>query len=140
MHDGLDHTGGLVHTHPHAHESTHAHLHTHTGEHAHQHEGLDPATVHMHEHTHETVHAHDHAHEDGHVHPHGDANPERAEAVALLTYFLKHNQHHGEELRLLQEQLLELGLDAAAEQVDQAIKEYSSGDAHLAAALEQARG
>ena len=45
-----------------------------------------------------------------------------------------------EELRLLQEQLSELELDAAAEQVDRAIKEYSSGDAHLAAALEQARG
>lgn len=139
MHDGLDHTGGRIHTHPHAHESTHAHLHTHTGGHAHQHEGQGSAIVHTHEHTHETVHAHDHAHEDGHIHSHGDTNPVRAEAVALLTYFLKHNQHHGEELRLLQEQLLELGLNVAAEQVDQAIKKYSSGDAHLAAALEQAR-
>lgn len=97
------------------------------------HDGSDHngGLVHTHSHTHEPAHAHQHSH--------GDTNSEHAEAVALLTYFLKHNQHHGEELRLLQEQLLELGLNTAAEQVDQAIKKYSSGDAHLAAALEQAR-
>lgn len=138
MHDGSDHNGGLAHTHSHA--SVHAHLHVHTGEHAHQHEGQNPTIVHTHEHAHETVHSHANEHEGWLAHSHFDANPERAEVIALLTYYLKHNQHHGEELQLLQEQLQDLGLSAAMEQVDQAIKEYSSGDAHLASALEKARG
>ncbi|NLY87687.1 MAG: hypothetical protein GX083_03960 [Clostridiales bacterium] len=50
---------------------------------------------HKHEHC---GHCHEHTHADGeHSHCHsGNASPE--EAVALLKYMLKHNQHHSEEL------------------------------------------
>ena len=127
MHNGVDQSGGALHTQEHTHESIHAHLHTHTGEHAHQHEGLSPDTVHTH------AHIHTHEHEDLQKSEQLQQNgADKAEIVALLTYTLQHNHHHNEEMLQMQKQLRALGLDAEAEQLDIAISDFSVGNARLA--------
>ncbi len=131
MHDDAE-QNYTHHTHEHMHESTHAHLHTHTGEHAHQHEGMDPATVHSHEHTHVIVHDHEHAHMEEHIHAHdAEAEGNREELFALLSYTLQQNQHHNEELLEMQAQLRQLGLADAAEQLGQGIADFAAGNACL---------
>jgi hypothetical protein len=137
MHDGVDHSGGAHHTHEHVHEAAHSHLHAHTGEHSHVHEGLDLSIVHAHEHTHTVVHDHDHAHEGDHTHMHSTAaGGDRAETIALLAYTLQHNQHHKIELLELQQELQQLGQNAAAEELGLAISDYAAGNARLSAILE----
>lgn len=66
-------------------------------------------------------HHHDHTHE---VH-------DREELVALLTYMVKHNKHHAEELA-------ELGQSVdgkAAEYLAEAIADFNAGNAKLDLAL-----
>lgn len=136
MHDDME-QNCAHHTHEHTHESTHAHLHTHTGEHAHQHDGLDPATVHSHEHTHVVVHDHEHAHMEEHAHTHfAEAEINREELTALLSYTLQQSQHYNEELLEMQPQLRQLGLAEAAEQLGQGIADFAAGNGRLEAVID----
>ncbi len=102
-------------------QEVHAHNHDH---HARNQE------VHAHNHDHharnQEVHAHDHDH-SAHAHrPHDDA-----ELLALLTYMVKHNKHHAEELA-------ELGQSVdgkAAEYLAAAIADFRAGNDKLDLAL-----
>jgi len=99
------------------------HEHKHTHEHVH----ADGSThTHVHEHGHEHEHDHDHIHEGG---------GEKEEVRALLGYMLSHNKHHAEELHGLSERLRNLGMEAAAGVMDQAISYYQKGNELLEKAL-----
>ena len=86
---------------------------------------------HDHGHCHEG-HSHDH-------HSHGQAHsPE--ETVALLTYMIDHNKHHGEDLHEIYHALADSGKAEAAELLHKAMHLYEDGNALLADALKMIGG
>ncbi len=77
-------------------------------------------------------HTHSHSHE-GHSHAHSHQSPE--ESVALLTYMIDHNKHHGEDLHEVYHALESAGKTAAAEALHKAMHLYEDANAELEEAL-----
>ncbi len=81
--------------------------------------------------------------EPGFHHHHHDEEPKAFEsveqAVAVMSYMLEHNQHHAEELHELSHRLEAMGKSEASYLLDDALDKYASGNAMLAAALENLR-
>lgn len=112
----------------HDHEGVHAHTHTHDG------------VEHTHEHHHHHDHDHDHEH---HHHDHGcgcscsscgGCDP-RDELKALMTYMVKHNTAHANELVELAKKLDDLGDKVAFEQVMLAVSDFEKGNLRLSTVL-----
>ena len=87
------------------------------GEHAHHHE----------EHSHDCGSGHE-------CQSCGDKNC-KDETVALLTYMLQHNEHHAAELDQMADNLLKLGMDAAAKQIKEGVADSQKGNMRLSLAL-----
>ena len=93
---------------------------------------------HTHEHTHADgtthTHSHDHSHAHGHDHPHTDMNaqPGPEQTKALLTYMLRHNEHHAEELA----GMLDAMPENAREKLLLAIGTFEAANVQLKEALE----
>ena len=111
----------------HDHEGVHAHTHTHDGV----------------EHTHEHHHHHDHDHDHEHHHDHGcgcscsscgGCDP-RDELKALMTYMVKHNAAHANELAELAKKLGDMGDKVAFEQVMLAVSDFEKGNLRLSTVL-----
>ena len=83
---------------------------------------------------HEHPHTHEHTHEHSHEHSHGGFES-LEQAVALMTYMLEHNRHHAEELHDVCHKLEDMGREAAAEKLGQALHDYYDGNDRLAEAL-----
>ncbi len=105
----------------HNHEDTcchgHEHEHTHEGECCHGHE-----------------HGHDHEGECCHGHEHAAQSPE--ETMALLTYMLDHNRHHGEDLHEIYHALEAAGKNDAAAVLHEAMHLYGHANDMLEKALD----
>lgn len=111
------------------HEGVHSHTHTHDGV----------------EHTHEHDHHHDHDHNHDHHHDcdHGSCascggcgeHTPQEELVALMTYMVKHNAAHANELAELAKKLGDLGDKSAYEQVMLAVFDFEKGNLRLSTIL-----
>ena len=77
-------------------------------------------------------HTHSHSHE-GHSHTHAHQSPE--ESVALLTYMIDHNKHHGEDLHEVYHALEHAGKTEAANALHKAMHLYEDANAALEEAL-----
>lgn len=68
-------------------------------------EHIQDAHNHVYPHSHSDDHGHSHSREDGHVHTHPHTHSEGTtdlkETKALLSYMIRHNEHHAEELAAL---------------------------------------
>ncbi|MDO4519881.1 MAG: cobalt transporter [Eubacteriales bacterium] len=129
MHLIKDENGNVIH---HGHEHTHEHTHTHEDGHEYTH-----THGHSHEHSHDHDHHHDH-NECGEHHNHcGSCNEGdcKNETVALLTYMLQHNEHHAAELDQMADNLVKLGMDAAAKTIKEAVADFQKGNMRLGLAL-----
>ncbi len=58
----------------------------------------------------------------------------KEELIALINYLINHNEHHNEELEELANSLKEVDHDAYLK-VQDAIKSFKEGNAHLSSAL-----
>lgn len=110
----------------HDHEGIHAHTHTHDGV----------------EHTHEHHHHHDHDHD--HEHHHHDCGctcsscsgcDPKEELKALMSYMVKHNTAHANELAELAKKLSDMGDKTAYEQVMLAVSDFEKGNLRLSTVL-----
>ena len=75
---------------------------------------------------------------DSHMgdHQHAEAaSATREEAVALLGYMVAHNEHHAEELTELVENMRSLGLDTAAEEIEESVEDFREGNLKLRSAF-----
>lgn len=77
-------------------------------------------------------------------HAHGHSHPEqppmtREEVLKLLSYMLDHNRQHTEELHGLFHTLNDAGCYEAADELDNAVRYYNSGNESLATALDLAK-
>ena len=81
-------------------------------------------------------HGHDHEHHHDHGHcgncQGGDC---KNETIALLTYMQQHNEQHAAELDQMAENLLKLGMDAAAKTIKEAVADFQKGNMRLGLAL-----
>ena len=152
------HDSGHDHEHDHGHDHEHVHDHDHEHTHTHEHThscGDGHEYTHTHEHTHGHDHGHDHDHTHGHDHhhPHGDAaacssdcnscasadncqkkDPKR-ETMALLAYMVQHNEAHARELDQMADNLVKLGMDAAAKTIKDGVADFQKGNMRLSLAL-----
>lgn len=109
------------------HEGVHTHTHTHDGV----------------EHTHEHDHHHDHDHDHHHDCDHGSCascggcgeHTPQEELAALMTYMVKHNAAHANELAELAKKLGDLGDKSAYEQVMLAVSDFEKGNLRLSTIL-----
>lgn len=114
--------------------------HHHSGEHTHEHTH-DHSVTHSHEHSHGEGHEHSHEHTHGCGHSHecgsscGSSGECKNETVALLSYMLDHNEHHAAELDQMADNLQNLGMDAAAKQIRDAVSDFQKGNLRLSLAL-----
>ena len=80
-------------------------------------------------------HGHEHNHEE-HAHcgncQGGDC---KNETLALLTYMRQHNEQHAAELDQMADNLLKLGMDAAAKTIKEAVAGFQKGNMRLGLAL-----
>lgn len=79
-------------------------------------------------------HGHEHNHEHGHCGncQGGDC---KNETLALLTYMRQHNEQHAAELDQMADNLLKLGMDAAAKTIKEAVADFQKGNMRLSLAL-----
>ena len=79
-------------------------------------------------------HGHEHNHEHGHC---GDCQGGdcKNETLALLTYMRQHNEQHAAELDQMADNLLKLGMDAAAKTIKEAVADFQKGNMRLSLAL-----
>ena len=117
IHDHHDH--GADHPHDHEHSHIHEHAHTHS-------DGV----------TH--THPHEHAHTHEHHHEHGEGKP-LEELLALMKYMTGHNAAHTQELEALAQEVRDAGQDAAYDDIMEAVRRFTEGNAALARALEKMR-
>ena len=108
----------------HDHEGVHAHTHTHDG------------VEHSHEHHHHHDHTHDHDHHDCGCNcgACGGCDP-RDELKALMSYMVKHNTAHANELAELAKKLDDMGDKMAYEQVMLAVSDFEKGNMRLSTVL-----
>ena len=79
-------------------------------------------------------------HLQGHGHSHPEQQPmSREEILALLSYMLDHNRHHTEELHSLFHALDDDGCYDAADELENAMRYYNSGNEALENALDLAK-
>lgn len=71
---------------------------------------------------------------DHHSHSHGSAET-REEAEALLSFTLKHNRSHEEELHELGHSLEHLGFEAAAKEVWNSLEDSRFASEHIEKAI-----
>lgn len=70
-----------------------------------------------------------------HHHHHEAASATREEAVALLGYMVAHNEHHAEELSELAQNMRNLGLADAADEIEGSVEDFKEGNLKLRAAF-----
>ena len=87
----------------------------------------------MHSHPHEHTHTHEHEH---HHHEHGEGKPVE-ELLALMKYMTGHNASHTHELEELAHEVQHAGQDAAYDEIMEAVRLFTDGNAALAKALEK---
>lgn len=84
-------------------------------------------------------HSHPHEHSHNHCDPQSCAScsgcDPMQETVALMQYMVNHNAAHARELETLAKKLVELGHEAAGEQVLAAVSEFEKGNLRLSAVL-----
>lgn len=112
----------------HEHEHDHAYMHEHNIPHEHN------------EHEHEYMHEHNIPHEHSHgCEPSQCAScagcDPKAELIALMSYMVKHNAAHANELATLAGKLKEMGDAVAAAQVTEAVSDFEKGNMRLTAVL-----
>jgi ABC-type Zn2+ transport system substrate-binding protein/surface adhesin len=95
---------------------------------------------HEHEHDHGLTHSHEHSHDEGHDHEHNHDHTEvssrsQQQLAAVLGYMLEHNRSHADELAETASRLKTLGIEAAAADVEAAVKSFGEGNDKLEAAL-----
>ena len=79
-------------------------------------------------------------HLQGHGNSHAEQQPmSREEILALLSYMLDHNRHHTEELHRLFHALDDDGCYDAADELENAMRYYNSGNDALENALDLAK-
>ena len=128
MHLIKDENGNLIqHGHEHGHEHTHEHTH-------------ENGVTHSHAHTHGEGEGHEHTHDDTQGCGHGscgscEGGDSKNETVALLTYMLQHNEHHAAELDQMADNLLKMGMDAAAKTIKESVSDFQKGNMRLGLAL-----
>lgn len=74
--------------------------------------------------------AHSHSHGD-HDHSHGDSAAPMDELLALMTYMVKHNDAHAQELAELANQLQDAGKSRAYDQIMRAVADFDMANARL---------
>ncbi len=74
--------------------------------------------------------AHSHSHGD-HDHSHGDPAAPMDELLALMTYMVKHNDAHAQELAELANQLQDAGKSRAYDQIMRAVADFDMANARL---------
>ena len=74
--------------------------------------------------------AHSHSHGD-HDHSHGDSAAPMDELLALMTYMVKHNDAHEQELAELANQLQDAGKSRAYDQIMRAVADFDMANARL---------
>ena len=79
--------------------------------------------------------AHSHSHGD-HDHSHGDSAAPMDELLALMTYMVKHNDAHAQELAELANQLQDAGKSRAYDQIMRAVADFDMANATLNAVLQ----
>jgi len=88
---------------------------------------------HFHNHHGEEHHEHIHqSHEHGHDLPAETPN----EMIAVLTYMLQHNIHHGEELAKMAQTLEDKGMNEAANTLLESVHYFEHGNEKLSETLE----
>lgn len=100
---------------------------------------------HDHEHHHHHDHDHDHHHHHDHEHHHcepsacascgGCEHSPKEELMALMTYMVKHNAAHANELAELAKKLGDMGDKTAYEQVMLAVSDFEKGNLRLSTIL-----
>ena len=128
MHLIKDENGNLI-QHGHEHGQEHTHEHTH-----------ENGVTHSHAHTHGEGDNHEHTHEGDQGCAHGSCGSCgggdcKNETVALLTYMLQHNEHHAAELDQMADNLLKMGMDAAAKTIKESVSDFQKGNMRLGLAL-----
>lgn len=89
---------------------------------------------------HDHEHCKDHAHcHDGEHHCEACEHDHKKECTALLSYMLNHNEHHAQELEQLSANLEQLGMEAAAKQIREAVTDFQKGNMRLSLALTLAK-
>jgi len=74
--------------------------------------------------------AHSHSHGD-HDHSHGGSDTPMEELLALMTYMVKHNDAHAQELADLANQLQDAGKTRAYDQIMRAVADFDMANARL---------
>lgn len=85
-----------------------------------------------------------HGHEHNHDHHDHCGNCQggdcKNETLALLTYMRQHNEQHAAELDQMADNLLKLGMDAAAKTIKEAVADFQKGNMRLGLALTLVKG
>jgi hypothetical protein len=98
------------------------------------------------EHQHSDDHGHDHHHEGcdhehhTHDHNHGHGAPDLAKITTLLGYMLSHNNEHAGEIADIAHLLRHADKDGTADLLEDAVKDFDTGNEKLAQALALLKG